>query len=197
MTEEIDLSSSQVTVGPWWALLLRGVLAVLFGIIALVLPGIALLTLVILFGAYTLGDGVMLLISAFRERRIGQPAREWLAVGGVLGILIGLVTLFVPAITAIALLYMIAAWAFLTGIVAIVTAIRLRQEIQGEWILGLTGLLSIGLGVLLALFPGPGALAVVAWIGVYAIVFGVLLAALGIKLRSREPRERVTVRTAH
>jgi len=197
MAEAVDLSSSQVTVGPWWTLLLRGVLAVLFGIVALVLPGIALLTLVILFGIYTLGDGVMLLIAAFRERRPGQPARGWLAVGGVLGILIGLVTLFVPAITAIALLYMIAAWAILTGIVAIVTAIRLRQEIQGEWILALIGILSVGLGVLLAMFPGPGALAVVVWIGVYAIVFGVLLAALGLKLRTRELRHPATVRTAH
>ena len=197
MAEEIELPNSPVTLGPWWALTLRGVLAVLFGIMALVLPAIALLTLVLLFGIYTLGDGVMLLISAFQERRTGQPARGWLVVGGVLGILIGLVTLFVPAITAIALLYMIAAWAFLTGLVAIVSAIRLRKEIQGEWILGLAGVLSIGLGALLALFPGPGALAVVVWIGVYAIALGVLLAALGLKLRRSAPRERVTVRTAH
>jgi uncharacterized membrane protein HdeD (DUF308 family) len=103
---------------------------------------------------------------------------------GLVGVAAGVVTLLWPGITALALLYVIAAWALITGALAVAAAIRLRKAITGEWLLALSGIASIGLGVVLILFPGAGALAVVLWIGAYAFVSGALLIALGLRLRS-------------
>jgi uncharacterized membrane protein HdeD (DUF308 family) len=173
----------------WWAVSLRGLAGILFGIITFFAPGISLAALVLLFGAYAFADGVLAIVAAIRRR---GADRWWLLLlEGIVGIAAGVVTLLWPGITALALLYVIAAWALVTGAFEIATAIRLRKAISGEWLLALSGILSIALGVLLVLYPGPGALALVIWIGAYAFVFGVLLFALGLRLRGlQSPRPR-------
>lgn len=171
----------------WWAVALRGLAGIVFGIITFVSPGLSLAALVLVFGAYAFADGVLSIVSAVRR----QGADRWwlLLVQGIVGIGAGVVTLLWPGITAIALLFVIAAWALVGGALQVAAAIRLRKVISGEWLLALGGVLSITLGVLLVLFPGPGALALVIWIGAYAFVFGILLLVLGFKLRGlRSPR---------
>lgn len=174
-----------IIAGNWWAFVLRGIVAILFGLLTALLPELALLTLVFMFGFYALTDGVFNLIAAFR-RNAAQKAQEpwWVfAIQGVLGLAAGVLTLFMPGITAIALLFLIAGWATLSGVMSIVAAIRLRRQIRGEWLLVLSGILSIAFGVLTAIFPGAGALAVVLWIGAYSFVMGILLILLGFRLR--------------
>ncbi|HKU40416.1 MAG TPA: HdeD family acid-resistance protein [Polyangiales bacterium] len=176
----IDLNS---VARNWPAIALRGVVAVLFGIVAFVSPVATAAVLVLAIGAYLLADGVLHIVAAFRSRGTNMPV--WaLALQGVCGIAAGLLTLFWPGITALALLYLIAAWAIVIGIFEMVAAVRLRRVIEGEWLLGLAGLLSVVLGVALALFPGPGALALVFWLGAYAVVTGVLLLVLAFRMRS-------------
>jgi uncharacterized membrane protein HdeD (DUF308 family) len=168
----------------WGWIVVRGIAAVIFGVLALVLPGITLAALVLLWGAYALADGIIALIAAFRIRDRGKPF--WaLVVVGILGVAAGILTFIWPGMTAIVLLAFIAAWSLVMGIFQIIAAVRLRKSIENEWLLGLSGLLSIIFGVLMLINPGAGALAVIWVIGAYAIVFGVLLIALGLKLRSR------------
>jgi uncharacterized membrane protein HdeD (DUF308 family) len=171
--------------GHWWALALRGVIAILFGLAALLRPGIALGALILLFGAYALVDGVFAIVGVFRGTRSGTP-RWLLLVEGVAGILAGIIAFIYPGLTAIALLYLVAAWAIVTGLAEIATAIRLRQEIQGEWALILGGILSVLFGVLLAVLPGVGILSLIWLIGAYAVVFGVLLLIAAFQVRGRE-----------
>jgi len=168
----------------WGWIVVRGVAAVIFGVLALVLPGITLAALVLLWGAYALADGIIALIAAFRIRDRGKPFWALLVVG-ILGIAAGILTFIWPGMTAIVLLAFIAAWSLVMGIFQIIAAVRLRKSIENEWLLGLSGLLSVIFGVLMLINPGAGALAVIWVIGAYAIVFGVLLIALGLKLRSR------------
>jgi uncharacterized membrane protein HdeD (DUF308 family) len=168
----------------WWVVLLRGVAGILFGVFTFLAPGISLAALVLLYGAWAFADGVLAIATAVRRR--GEADRWWvLVLQGVLGIAAGVVTLFWPAITALVLLYVIAAWAIATGVLEVAAAIRLRKVVAGEWMLALSGVLSIVLGVVLVLFPGIGALGVVFWIGAYALVSGALLVALAVRLRSR------------
>jgi uncharacterized membrane protein HdeD (DUF308 family) len=167
----------------WWAVTLRGAAALIFGLVALFWPEITLFALVIVFGAYALVDGVVALGAAIMGSRTVAGSRGWLAVEGVLGIIAGIVAFVWPDITALALLWVIAFWALVTGILEIVAAVRLRREIQGEWMLALSGVLSVLFGILLLVWPATGALAVVFLIGLYAIVFGVVLVALGLRLR--------------
>ena len=166
----------------WWALFLRGVVAVLFGILTFIWPGLSLAVLVLLFGAYVLVDGLFAIVAAMKA-----PARNkrWrvLLIEGIVGVIIGVLTFFWPAMTALALLYFIALWAFITGVLEIGAAIRLRKSISNEWLLVISGFLSILFGLALIIVPVAGALAVVWLIGVYAIVFGVLLMALSFRLR--------------
>jgi uncharacterized membrane protein HdeD (DUF308 family) len=166
----------------WWLLALRGLIGIAFGVVAFLWTGITLLALVALFGAYMFVDGVFALVQAFRFR---HERERWpmLLLEAVLGIAIGVLTFFWPGITALAWLYTIAAWAVVSGILEIVLAIRLRREIKNEWLLALTGVASIALGIVLALMPLAGLLAWVWVIGSYAIVFGVLLIALAFRLR--------------
>jgi len=166
----------------WGWVALRGVVAVIFGILTFMAPGISLATLVLLFGAYALANGVLTVASSIMNR---EGEEHWVAmlIGGVLSIGAGLVTLFLPGITAIVLLYWIAAWAIVTGIAEIVTAIRLRKVLTGEWMLALAGVLSVVFGALLFLRPGVGALAVVIWIGAYAVVLGIVLIGFAFRLR--------------
>ena len=167
----------------WWVVLLRGLAGIGFGIITFMAPAISLAAVVLLWGAYAFADGVLALVSAIRRR--GESDRWWLfLVEGLVGIAAGVLTLIWPGITAIALLYLIAAWALVTGVLEIAAAIRLRKVIAHEWLLALSGIASLGFGILLVLFPGAGALAVVLWIGAYTLVFGALLVALAFRLRS-------------
>jgi uncharacterized membrane protein HdeD (DUF308 family) len=167
----------------WWLIALRGLAGILFGIITFAAPGITLAVLVLLFGAYAFADGVLAIVSAVRRR--GTDRWGMLLLEGVVGVAAGLVTLFWPGITALTLLYVISFWALLTGVLEIAAAIRLRKLITGEWLLALSGVASIVFGVVIALFPAAGALALVIWIGAYMLVFGALLVALGFRLRAR------------
>ena len=165
----------------WGWIALRGTLAVVFGVIALVEPASAFAAIVLLFGAYAFADGVFALVALFRG---AGRERFWvLVLEAVVGIGIGILTIARPAATALALLYYVGIWAILTGVFELVAAIRLRKEITGEFWLGLAGLLSIVFGILLFATPGPAALALAVWIGAYAIVFGVTLLLLAFRLR--------------
>lgn len=169
----------------WWALALRGVAALIFGILAFVWPSITLTVLVLLFGAYAITDGIFAIVAAMNTS--GRGSRWWLLlIEGILGIIVGLLAVFLPGITALFLLYLIAAWAIVTGAFEIGIAIMLRKEMTGEWIMALSGIASVVFGILLMLFPGAGALAVIWLIGAYALIFGALLLALALRLRSWE-----------
>ncbi len=172
-----------VLVGNWWTFVLRGIAAILFGLLTILMPGIALLTLVLLWGAYAVVEGVINVVAAFRRTAADQQPWWALLIEGVVSIAAGAIAFLWPGLTALALLYIIAAWALVTGVLEIVAAIRLRKQIQGEWMLAVAGALSIAFGLLLFLFPGAGALTVVLWIGAYAVVFGIMLIALGMRLR--------------
>lgn len=167
----------------WWALALRGAIAVVFGLLTFAMPGMTLQILLLLFGAYALVDGIFTILAAVRE---AQAHHRWgvLLLEGIAGILAGVLTFAWPGITALVLLYLIAAWAIFTGIFEIAAAIKLRKVITGEWFLALSGVASVLFGLLLFLAPGPGALVVVWWIGAYALVFGILMIALAFRLRS-------------
>jgi uncharacterized membrane protein HdeD (DUF308 family) len=167
----------------WWAIALRGLVAVLFGIAAFMWPGITLWMLVALFGAYALVDGIFAVIEAFR--RDVERERWWaLLFEGVVGIAIGVLTFSWPRLTAMGLLYLIAFWAIVTGVFEVITAVRLRHEIRGEWMMALIGILSMAFGFLLVAFPLAGALSVVLMIGAFVFASGVLMIALAFKLRS-------------
>src|SRR5215470_17766007 len=157
----------------WHWVVLRGVFAVLFGIFAFLWPGITLAVLVLVWGAYAVADGVMALIAAFTMHEEGKPMASLIIVG-ILGIAAGIVTFLWPGMTALVLLLFIASWAVLMGVFQIAAAVRLRKHIEHEWLLALSGVVSIVFGVLMFLQPGAGALAVVWVIGSYAIFFGIL-----------------------
>jgi uncharacterized membrane protein HdeD (DUF308 family) len=166
---------------------------VLFGVGAFAWPGITLAVLVMLYGAYALVEGAFAVAGAIMGRRTG--AFPWgVLLAGLAGIAIGLITFMSPGITAIALVYLIAAWAVLRGVFEIVAAIQLRKEIENEWLLGLAGALSVVLGLFLFAAPGAGAIAVLWWIGAFAIVFGIVEIVLGFRLKGL--RDRVAHRMA-
>ncbi len=166
----------------WWLVALRGGLAVLLGILAWTWPGVTLLALIVLWGAYSIADGVLALIMAYHWRDSGKPLWTLILIG-VAGIAAGVVALLWPQVTALVLLLFIAAWAIAIGVLQIVTAIRIRKEIDNEWLLGLSGLVSLIFGGLMIAKPGAGALAVVWVIGLFAVLFGALLLALSFKLK--------------
>lgn len=164
----------------WWLLALRGVAAILFGVLAFMWPGITLLGLVLLFGGYALANGILSLALAFKSRR-----QRWsLIFGGIISIITALITFFLPGITALGLVLLIAAFAIANGITEIAAAIRLRKVITNEWLLVLVGILSIIFGILLSLMPGAGALVLVFWIGAWMIAIGILLLVLAFRVRS-------------
>jgi uncharacterized membrane protein HdeD (DUF308 family) len=178
--------------GNWLTFAIRGLVAIAFGVAAVAVPGLALWALVLLFGAYAIVDGGILLGALI----IGRPeARHhtWeVAIIGALGIAAGVTALVYPGITALALLYVAAFWAITTGLMAVIAAIRLRREIQGEIWLGLGGLISIVFGLFLIAFPGAGLLSLVWLVGVWAIAFGLSNLLLAFRLRSHRMRLRAT-----
>jgi uncharacterized membrane protein HdeD (DUF308 family) len=167
----------------WWMFAVRGVAAVIFGLLALIWPGQTMLALVLVFGAYALVDGIFAVFAGIASRRYFE---RWWAVllEGIVGIIVGLLAFSWPNITALVLLSLIAAWALITGILEIVAAIQFRRVITGEWMYILGGLLSILFGVLLFAFPGAGAVSLVWMIGIYAIVFGISEIIFAFRLRS-------------
>jgi len=167
----------------WWVPVLRGIAAIVFGIIAFAYPGLTVAILVLLFGAWVLVDGVFRVVGAIGHRP-SDPEWGFHLIIGILGIIIGFLTFHAPQITALALVIYIAAWALMIGATEIALAIKLRREIKGEWFLILMGLASIVFAIMLLWNPLPGALALVWLIGSYAIVFGILGIILGFRLRS-------------
>jgi uncharacterized membrane protein HdeD (DUF308 family) len=167
----------------WWLLALRGLLAVLFGALAFVWPGVTLITLVWLFGAFALLNGILSLVLAAKAPK-GFPKVGSLILGGLLGILAGLLAFVMPGITALGLLILIAAWAIMTGVMDLVAAVRLRKIITNEWLLILAGIASVAFGILLLFQPAVGALALIWWIGAWAIVLGILLMIVAFRLRN-------------
>lgn len=165
----------------WWMVVVRGVAAILFGVVALAIPEAGLLALVTLWGAYAIVDGVFALALGAARGRAGA-SWGWWVFQGLVGIAAGIATFAWPQMTALVLLSVIAFWAILTGIAQIFLAIWLRRQITGEWLLATGGIISVALGVLLLARPEAGTLALVVLIGAYAIVFGTLLIALGVQL---------------
>jgi|SRR3989442_7875057 len=173
---------NMVLVRNWWALALRGLVAILFGLIAFLNPRVTLAALVLLFGAYAVVDGIFAIIAGIRAAE--RHERWWpFAIEGLAGLVAGVITFVVPLATALALLYLVSFWATFTGIVRIIAAIRLRKEIQGEWMLILNGVLTVIFGVLLVAVPGAGLVTLVWLIGAYALVIGVVLLGLAFRLR--------------
>lgn len=167
----------------WWVLAIRGVGAIAFGVLAIAWPGLTLALMVMFFGAYILFDGIIGIVDLISYR---NTLENWwlLLLEGVLGVVIGLLTLLMPGITGYLLLMFVAAWAIAGGVLRIIAAIRLRDHIQGEWILAVGGALSILFGALLVLAPHAGIVSLAWIIGFWAIAFGVLFILLALRLRA-------------
>jgi uncharacterized membrane protein HdeD (DUF308 family) len=172
----------------WWLILLRGICAMVFGVLTFVWPGVTLLTLVLLYGAFALADGIFALSAAVTGNT--PTPRWWLAIVGLLGIAAGAMTLLWPGLTAVVLQVFIACWAIATGAIQVIGAIQLRKEIENEWLLIAGGLLSIAFGVILVTQPSVGALALLYVIGSYAILYGLLLVWFALRLRNHTHQVR-------
>jgi uncharacterized membrane protein HdeD (DUF308 family) len=169
----------------WWLLLLRGIVAILFGLLAFTWPGLTLLSLILLYGAYAGADGILALVAAVRGGTVGS--RWWLVLVGLLSLGAAVATFLYPGLTALVLLTFIGFWAIARGVFEIIGAIQLRKEIENEWLLVLSGLMSVVFGALVLARPGAGALALVWIIAAYAIALGVLLIGFAFRLRGHLP----------
>ena len=167
----------------WWLILLRGICAILFGVLTFIWPGVTLFTLVLLYGAFALADGIFALAAAITGGT--ATSRWWLAIVGLLGIAAGVVTFLWPGMTAVVLKLFIACWAIAIGIMQIIGAIQLRKEIDNELLLIAGGVLSVIFGLILLLQPAVGVLALLFTIGAYAILYGILLVSFSLRLRRR------------
>lgn len=183
MAVRLDMAGTVQLARWWWTFIVRGLLAVAFGVLAFFAPGLGIAVLVGLFAAWALIDGVTNLLTGFGSRRTDRS--WWLEIlEGIVSIVAGILALVFPVFAAEVLVIIIAAWAIVTGAFEIFAAIRLREQIKGEFWLGLAGLASILFGVILFVFPGAGALSLVWLIGSFALVFGVFLVILGWRLRA-------------
>jgi uncharacterized membrane protein HdeD (DUF308 family) len=167
----------------WWAMALRGLAAILFGVLTFLWPGITLEVLILFFGVYALVDGFLSGVSAIINRQHDRTW-WWFLLSGIAGVIVGILTFVLPALTAIILVYFIAAQALIVGVVELAAAVALRREVSNEWLLILRGIFAILFGLVLAIAPGAGALAMVLMIGVYAIIAGALLLLVAFRLRS-------------
>lgn len=166
----------------WGWILLRGVASIAFGAMAILWPGLTIVVLVVMWGAWAFVDGIASLVTAYKARDGGKPI--WpLVLIGVLGIAAGLITFFAPGVAAVTLLMFIAAWAIVTGVLEIVHAIRVRKSISNEWMLILSGVLSVVVGLYMLSFPAGGALAIIWVIAFWSILFGVLLCSAALRLK--------------
>lgn len=180
MTSPLDALTHRFLTAAWWAVLARGLLAIAFGVLIFVWPTISLLTLILVYGAYAVVDGIFALIAAFRSHGQGRWS---LILIGVVALAAGGVALAWPGVTALVLVLIIGWSAIFRGLFEIVAAIRLRKTIPNEWMLILAGAVSIVFGVALLVAPGPGALALLWLIGAWAIMFGAALVVLSLRLR--------------
>ncbi len=171
----------------WWVVVLRGVAAILFGLAAFAWPGITLAVLILLYGAYALADGVLAVVAAVASRQPGDF--PWgMLLAGLAAIAAGVLTFLWPGLTALVLVYVIAGWAIVRGVFEIVAAVALRKEIDNEWLLAASGALSILLGIFLLTAPGAGAIALLWVIGAFSIAAGILMVALGFRLKAASER---------
>jgi uncharacterized membrane protein HdeD (DUF308 family) len=176
-----------VAMPSWWVLVLQGATALVFGVLAALWPELTLLLLVALFAAYALVAGVGALVGAIRNR--GTDRNWWIVLlWGIVSVAAGVLAVIWPAITALVLVLLMGANALVSGVLQIVLAVRLRERIQGEWLLGLAGLLSILFGLFVLILPGAGALALVWLIAAHAIAIGILLVVAGLRLRRHGER---------
>ncbi|RGE46775.1 HdeD family acid-resistance protein [Comamonas testosteroni] len=179
----VDIPSMSVMLRrSWWVLLLRGVAAIVFGVLTWMQPAASAAALVLIFGAYVFLDGVLGVYSAIKSR---NESRHWWMVllWGLTGVVFGVLTVINPAITALVLTIYIGVWALITGVVEIVAALRLRKEIEGEWLLVLGGLISVLFGAFVLAQPGAGMMAMLWVIATYAVIFGVLMVLLAFKVK--------------
>jgi uncharacterized membrane protein HdeD (DUF308 family) len=165
----------------WWVLLLRGIAAIAFGVLAWFWPGVTLITLVMLYGVYAAADGILALIAAIKGGTVAP--RWWLMLAGLFGLAAAAATFFYPGLTAVVLLIFIGAWAIAHGVMEIVGAIKLRKEIAHEGWLIFGGAMSVLFGFVVLIWPGAGALALVWLIAVYAVAFGLMLIGFAFRLR--------------
>ena len=183
----------------WWVFAVRGVAAILFGILAFVWPAATLAVLVILFGAYVLVDGVSLIVALVRGDAVARRHAWAVGITGVLGIVAGVITFAWPGLTALSLLYIVAFWAIAMGTFQVVAAVALRRELEGEFWMALGGIVSMGFGALLVAFPGEGLISLVWLVGIWSVVFGV--SSLGLARRLHDIaaalHERATLAAAH
>ena len=178
---------AQVLIRNWWAIALRGVFGILFGLVAFLFPGITLGALILLFAIYAVLDGLFAIVAAIRA---AEHHERWgaLLLEGIVGIAAGVLAFVWPAVTAVVFLYLIAGWSIITGALEIAAAVRLRRTIRDEWLLGLNGAFSVLFGVLLIAIPVIGLVMLVWLIGGYALVFGLLLLGLAFRLRKHAVR---------
>ena len=180
-----DFPSPETLVQNWWLFTLRGIFAIVFGLLALIFPGPTMLTLVILFSAYMLVDGIFGIISAVRAIRRKEDRWGLLIFEGLIDIAVGILAFLWPGITVVAFVLLVGAWAIVTG--AVMTAAGFRLNVShGRWWLVLSGVLSLAFGTLLVIIPLIGAIVLTWWIGAYALAFGVALVIFSFKLRSRQ-----------
>ncbi|QEM81454.1 HdeD family acid-resistance protein [Halomonas binhaiensis] len=188
-TQTLDMSRlAGLLAQHWWVLFLRGCAAIAFGVLAWIYPAMTVEVLIIMFGAYCLVDGVLGVITAVAGRKHNKHW-AWLLLWGLASISVGGLTFASPGITALVLLVYIAVWAMVTGLSQLVMAFRLRKEVRGEWLMGLSGLASVVFGILLIVVPGAGAIALLWLIAFYAVLFGILLVVLSMRIRKFGKRE--------
>jgi uncharacterized membrane protein HdeD (DUF308 family) len=165
----------------WWLIILRGVVSILFAIIAFTNPSLAFEALILLLGVFLIADGAT---AVYLGARMRGHDDDWWAIlfEGALGIGLGVIALINPELTAAGLILVLAVWFLVTGVFEISTAIKLRREINNEWLLGIAGVISIALGILMVINPNAGAISIMWWLGFYAAAFGVLLIGLGLRM---------------
>jgi uncharacterized membrane protein HdeD (DUF308 family) len=180
-----DFPSPETLVQNWWLFTLRGIFAIVFGLLALIFPGPTMLSLMILFSAYMLVDGIFGIISAVRAIRRKEDRWGLLIFEGLIDIAVGILAFLWPGITVLAFVLLVGAWAIVTGALMTVVGFRLNVS-HGRWWLALSGVLSLAFGTLLVITPLIGAIVLTWWIGAYALAFGVALVIFSFKLRSRQ-----------